>query len=259
VLAFLACSLIVYARIVYTPQAMMVEGKGVFDALGRSFTLAKGEFLRIGAVLLFQIWVAWSLYALLLVPLGWYSYFYESEGLSLTNLFDTTGPLWFNIAQQTLTQIGEILIAPIVLLSFTLLYINSRVRKEGFDVELVANRALPPAKYEVQAPAYVETAPPSLPRRAIDWSAEFASDESIESSANAQPLPASDATPPEPQPITDEPLNEPLTETIELTPIAAALPPAAGSQAETEARFCQRCGTNLNERARFCPHCGEKL
>ena len=147
----IAGGLIAYARVVYTPQAMMVEGKGVFDAFGRSFTLAGREFKRIGAILLFQICVAWSLYALLLVPLGWYSYFNDSAGISLTSLFDTTGPLWFSIAQQTLTQLGEILIAPIVLLSFTLLYLDSRVRKEGFDVEMLANRVLPPARYEQRA------------------------------------------------------------------------------------------------------------
>jgi hypothetical protein len=38
--------------------------------------------------------------------------------------------------------LSEILIAPIVMLGFNLLYIDSRIRKEGFDIELLANRVL---------------------------------------------------------------------------------------------------------------------
>ena len=251
-LCLIAAGLIAYARIVYTPQAMMVEGKGVFDAFGRSFTLAGREFKRIGAVLLFQFCVAWSLYALLLVPLGWFSYFHETEGLSVTSFFDTTGPLWFTIAQQTLTQLAEILIAPIVLLSFTLLYLDSRVRKEGFDIELLANRVLPPARYEQRAvvspPAPVEPAP--VHRPAIDWSEELAQESAAEAQAEATaPLPVETQTPPEPLPF----IEIPEVATIPLTPASES--PAT----EMAARFCANCGAEANERARFCATCGEKL
>ena len=254
-LCLIAAGLIAYARVVYTPQAMMVEGKGVFDAFGRSFTLAGREFKRIGAVLLFQFCVAWSLYALLLVPLGWYSYFHETEGLSVTSFFNTTGPLWFTIAQQTLTQLAEILIAPIVLLSFTLLYLDSRVRKEGFDVELLANRVLAPARYEqrtaVPPPAPVEPAP--VHRRAIDWSEELAQELEAEATVPppvVEPLPQVIEPLPQPEPL---PFIEiPETATVQLTPVNEAAH-------EVAARFCASCGTEANERARFCATCGAKL
>src|SRR6185369_12850490 len=42
----------VVARIVYVPQAMLVEGKGVFDAVGRSFSLARGNVRRFMAMTL---------------------------------------------------------------------------------------------------------------------------------------------------------------------------------------------------------------
>lgn len=224
VAALIACGLIAYARVVYTPQAMMVEGKGVFEAFGRSFTLAGREFKRIGAVLLFQLWVAAALSALLLVPLGWYSYFFGKARVSLWNFFDGNGPLWFSIAEQTLTQIGEILIAPIVLLSFTLLYLDSRVRKEGFDVEMLANRVLPQARSEMKAAPPV----PNVSARAINWSKE------------------------EPAPSEPELLE---TITIELAPVTAATP----TPVETAARFCPTCGAAVNERARFCSACGGQL
>src|SRR5262249_49619686 len=41
--------LLVYSRIVYVPQILMVERKGVFSAISRSFQLASGELIRIAA------------------------------------------------------------------------------------------------------------------------------------------------------------------------------------------------------------------
>jgi hypothetical protein len=131
--------LFTYARVVYVPQALMVEGKSVGEAVTRSLRLANHEIRRIGALVLFQICVALSLYWLLMIPLGWYGYWHGVE----LDFFSTHTPLWFNIAQQTLAQIGEILLAPIILLGFTLLYLDTRVRNEGFDIELLANRILP--------------------------------------------------------------------------------------------------------------------
>ncbi len=152
----LVIGLLVYGRIVFIPQALMVEEKSVFSAVARSIALAGSDVRRVGAILLFQIYVAWSLVLLLLIPLGWYGYF---NGIDV-NPFGGTAPLWYNIAQQTLTQLSEILLAPIAMVSFTLLYLDVRVRREGFDVELLANRQLPPARHIVERPpAQVEHQP----------------------------------------------------------------------------------------------------
>jgi hypothetical protein len=133
-------ALLCYSRIVYVPQVLMVEGKNISDSIGRSFTLAGGEVKRIAAIILFWFYVAWSLWLLLMVPPGWYAYW---TGVDISP-FNAEEPFWYSIVQQTLTQLSEILIAPVVMLGFTLLYLDSRVRKEGFDVELLANRVLAP-------------------------------------------------------------------------------------------------------------------
>jgi hypothetical protein len=146
--ALLALGLLIYSRIVFVPQALMVEGKGVMSAITRSILLAGRDIRKIGSILLFQIYIAWSLLLLLVIPLGWYGYL---NGIDI-NPFNDSAPLWYNIAQQTVTQISEILLAPIALVAFTLLYLDVRVRKEGFDVELLANRYLPPAKPFAQVP-----------------------------------------------------------------------------------------------------------
>src|SRR5262249_6624548 len=127
-------------RIVYVPQILMVERKGVFSAISRSFQLASGELIRIAAVIIFWIYVAWSLWWMMALPVGYYAW---TAGVDVTP-FNTEVPLWYQIARPTLTQLSEILIWPIAMLCFTLLYINSRVRKEGYDIELLANRVLPP-------------------------------------------------------------------------------------------------------------------
>src|SRR5262249_2961076 len=117
--------LLVYSRIVYVPQILMVERKGVFSAISRSFQLASGELIRIAAVIIFWIYVAWSLWWMMALPVGYYAW---TAGVDVTP-FNTEVPLWYQIAKQTLTQLSEILIWPIAMLCFTLLYINSRVRK----------------------------------------------------------------------------------------------------------------------------------
>lgn len=143
-------ALLVYSRVVYVPQVLMVEERGAPQSIARSFSLAGGELRRIGALILFWFFVAWSLWVLLVLPLGWYGY---EDGLEITPFqllgpFVTSGPIWYLIAQQTLSQLSEILIAPIVMLGFTLLYVDTRIRKEGLDVEILADRILPPVSRE---------------------------------------------------------------------------------------------------------------
>ena len=209
--------LMVYARVVCVPQALMVEGIGAAAAITRSFRLARRELRRIAALVLFQFCVATSLYWLLIVPLGWYAYWNGVE----VGLFSASASLWFNVAQQTLAQLGEILIAPVVLLGFTLLYLDTRVRKEGFDIELLANRVLPPAQY---------TPASAVPRdNAISWADTFA------------PVVAVAAPPPA------------ETEFAEVVPLGA---PVTKEEAK---QFCRNCGTSAAVSQLFCTACGTRF
>ncbi len=148
--ALIVTFLLVYSRIVYVPQILMVERKGVFGSIGRSFSLASGQILRTGVLFLFWIYVGWSVLWLFYIPLGWVS--------DWITPFSAEIPLWYSIAWQTITQLSEILLMPIFMLGCTLLYLDSRVRKEGFDVELLANRVLAPPPNG--PPIY----PPAAPR-----------------------------------------------------------------------------------------------
>jgi|SRR5947207_3096907 len=125
-------------RIAYVPQAMLVEGRTVFDAIGRSFSLASGNARRLMAMTLFTIFATYSALALLILPLGLYAWL---NGVDVS-IFGTA-PAWYAIGYQVIAQSSHILLAPIWMLGLSLLYVDERVRHEGYDIELMAARQLP--------------------------------------------------------------------------------------------------------------------
>jgi len=126
-------------RMAYVPQAMLVEGRGVFSAVGRSFSLAGGNVRRLMAMTLFTFFATYSALMLLMIPLGWYGYL---NGVDLSP-FGSASPAWYSIAYQVILQCSHIMLAPIWMLCLSLLYVDERVRHEGYDIELMAARQLP--------------------------------------------------------------------------------------------------------------------
>ncbi|MGH9852252.1 MAG: hypothetical protein ACREBD_20635 [Blastocatellia bacterium] len=278
-LAILAmAALLVYSRIVYVPQILMVESKGVFNSIGRSFSLAGGQIRRIAALFLFWIYVSWSVLLLLFLPLG-----YISDWITP---FSSEPPLWYSIAWQTVTQLSEILLMPIFMIGCTLLYLDSRTRKEGYDVELLANRTL----------AQPPNSPPLYP-----WAPQqaFAPHQQAPSSQGsfAPPIlglndysPTLDSTVPTPMAAVEPSLangvspapattsvsgehDNRIQEQVEFAPAGGAeIPPIAQQSAAVEAapqgvsvsdiavevarKSCQWCGAEANIEDRFCRVCG---
>jgi hypothetical protein len=142
VVAIVAASILFFflaGRMAYVPQAMLVEGKTVFAAIGRSFALASGNVRRLMAMTLFTFFATYSALMLLMIPLGWYGYL---NGVDLSP-FGSTSPTWYSIGYEVILQCSHILLAPIWMLGFSLLYVDERVRHEGYDIELMAARQLP--------------------------------------------------------------------------------------------------------------------
>jgi hypothetical protein len=159
-------------RMAYVPQAMLVEGKTVFAAIGRSFSLASGNVRRLMAMTLFTFFGTYSALMLLMIPLGWYGYL---NGVDLSP-FGSTWPTWYSIGYQVILQCSHIMLAPIWMLGFSLLYVDERVRHEGYDIELMAARQLPemptlpgvvspfaPALVTGRAPRFVPPPPAPAP------------------------------------------------------------------------------------------------
>jgi hypothetical protein len=129
----------IVGRMAFVPQVMLVEGKGVFDAVGRSFSLAKASTRRMLALSIFSWLAAYSALMILAVPLGIYAYLNGINPL----MFNAIGtPTWYAVSQTVLAQLSSIIIAPVWMLGLSLLYVDQRVRLEGYDIELMAARRL---------------------------------------------------------------------------------------------------------------------
>ena len=131
---------LVVSRFVYVPQIMLVEGQGAMSAISRSAMLAGKNVKRIAALFIFTIVATYSALALLFMPLGWYAW---ANGVDFF-AFDAADsiPAWYQIGNQVVSQFSLILLTPIWMIGLCLLYIDERVRKEGYDIELMASRRL---------------------------------------------------------------------------------------------------------------------
>jgi len=127
----------IVARVAYVPQVMLVEGKGVFAAVGRSFSLARGNVRRLTAMTLFTSFATYSALMILAVPLGWYGYLHGVDPWNSTHW-----PAWYAVAYSSLGPLASIVLTPVWMLGLSLLYVDERVRHEGYDIELMAARQL---------------------------------------------------------------------------------------------------------------------
>jgi len=126
------------SRFAYVPQVMLVEGRGAFSAIGRSASLASGNVRRLIALFIFTTVATYSALALLYVPLLWYAWI---NGIELVGSSEVVPPS-FEIATQLVSQASFILLSPVWMIGLCLLYVDERVRHEGYDIELAAARRL---------------------------------------------------------------------------------------------------------------------
>ncbi len=151
------------SRFVYVPQIMLVEGQSAFSAMGRSMMLAGKNVKRVAMLFIFTLLATYSALAILYIPLAWYAWVQGVEIFTLNAPADSI-PAWYEISSQLISQASLILLTPIWMIGFCLLYIDERVRKEGYDIELMAAGrlgAIPdvPRKYiNPLQPALSETA-----------------------------------------------------------------------------------------------------
>jgi hypothetical protein len=138
----LACAIFFFlaGKVAYVPQVMLIEGKSVGEALSRSITLGKGNFKRLMALCLFTLSATYSALMILIIPLGWYGYL---NGIDPSPWNTADWPVWYSIGYTVVSQASGILLTPVWMLGLSLMYIDERVRQEGYDLELLAARQLP--------------------------------------------------------------------------------------------------------------------
>jgi hypothetical protein len=209
--------------------------------------LGKGNWYRVGGIVLFTYFVSLSLLSALTLPV--------LAGLYFTGFLTAefmVSPTW-NILYTSFSQLSNLLCLPIWIISYTLLYFDSRVRKEAYDLELLAREVNPGFYWQPQrqttvmgyqvpyAPGagrqYVQTSPLGLagwqPRQSNGGNATV---------SDAQPASA----------VPAQPVAEPFAEQSFRAPQRVGESPPPG---DTIAG-CRQCQTPFEPEAKFCMRCG---
>ena len=72
-------------------------------------------------------------------------------------------PAWYVVSYDAIWQLSAILLAPVWMMGLSLLYVDERVRHEGYDIELMAAQRfgeMPQLPAGVHAPVAPAIAPP---------------------------------------------------------------------------------------------------
>jgi Membrane domain of glycerophosphoryl diester phosphodiesterase len=128
-LVLIPIGLFFYVRLLLATQAIILEGQGPFAGLARSWRLVGQAFWRsLGIVLLVYVFM-YIISLVVQLPLLVLGVFF---GMIFSNTM-----LYQGIA-LLVTYGVMILVLPFQFIIFTLLYYDLRVRKEGYDLELLA-------------------------------------------------------------------------------------------------------------------------
>ena len=111
-----------------TVPALMAEDVRGLEALGRSFRLVRGFWWRTFAVVLLGTLLAAILGGILGAAVGAAAVFGEENDLT------------FFIANAVASTAASAISTPLTAAFITVLYVDLRVRKEGFDIQLLADR-----------------------------------------------------------------------------------------------------------------------
>lgn len=110
-----------------TTQCIVLENEGVTGGMGRSRSLVKGNLGKVFAVGFLASIIVGIIGIIVALPLQAASAFLTQQSIFLGQLANTIGEM-----------LGNILGVPISAAAIILLYYDLRIRKEGFDLEMLA-------------------------------------------------------------------------------------------------------------------------
>jgi len=129
---FLFCiipGLILTILLVFVPVVLVIEDFRYMDAIKRSWDLAKSDWARVLVVLIITAILGGILQMILTSPLQMLAMFTEGRTGHI-------GPL--TIAHGIMQGLAQTLVLPISTIALVLLYYDIRIRKEGFDIQMLA-------------------------------------------------------------------------------------------------------------------------
>jgi hypothetical protein len=128
--------------------ALLFERLGVFAAFSRSFELVKGRFWGVLGLLLVSVLIVFAVSIVLGLVIG-------GLGAVVTADSEVAGA----IVNLVATVVSNMISLPVFAAVLTVLYFDQRVRKEGFDLQLLAEGLGGDAPAAPQEPAQPSTPP----------------------------------------------------------------------------------------------------
>jgi hypothetical protein len=129
---FVAAGIWLWTRLYYLPTpALMLEDVGVFGAIGRGFRLTSGHFWRTLGIALLTLVIASVAGSMLSFPVG-----LVGQGIGLA--WPEYAALGLVTGQALSTVVSSAFVAPFTAGVASLQYVDLRMRKEGYDVELMS-------------------------------------------------------------------------------------------------------------------------
>jgi hypothetical protein len=120
--------------IYFVCNVMIVEDRYYSDAIRRSRELAAGQWLRILVIVLLSLILYLAVTGIVAVLAG--VQFALTASASRPGAVEV--PLWLSLTRGAVQALMQSVVAPIVSLMNVILYFDVRVRKEGYDIELLA-------------------------------------------------------------------------------------------------------------------------
>ena len=120
----IALFLHIYARWAFVTPVVVIEGSRARAALSRSWQLVRGSTWRVLGIRLLVLLITGVLSSII---------------SGLLTLFTQVGDVSLQLALSQLAQLlAAVVIQPIVLITVVLLYYDQRIRREAFDIEMLA-------------------------------------------------------------------------------------------------------------------------
>jgi hypothetical protein len=208
----IACVRIIF-RFFLVTQVIVIEGLRGMEALKRSWKLMRGNEVRILGVSLFG--VAVGMVASLVLRLPVFLFAAAKPGLGMV------------VLDGAMSGLAQILVIPLTTIPLTLLYYDSRIRQEAFDLEMMAR--------DLGAPGAPGAAGPAAgPRMAVQDPASPSASRSIDETLQM----GTQAAPPPPAPA---------------APAGARPAPRAPTAAF---KICPKCKIQVPLIRPTCPNCG---
>jgi hypothetical protein len=138
--AFAAALWWFWIRIYYLPvPALMLEDVGVFGAIERGYALTGRSFWRIFGIATLTTLITLIASAMLTVPIGLASGAITGSGGTSSEL----DAVWSSLVGAVTAVVQSAFVAPFTATVTSLLYVDQRIRKEAFDVELMTRAGVP--------------------------------------------------------------------------------------------------------------------